>query len=93
MEDRKRFDASTHESLIIEFEIVVLQRTIECRMPAKTTLKKSLDSLKQCLHEEAGSWYDFNDAVIMDPLNREYLRHSMTLQECGCQNGSRLLVY
>ena len=93
MEDRKKFDALIQETLLIEFEIVVLGKTVECRVPAGSTLKKALTSLKQCLKEEAGAWYDFNEAIVMDPLSETYLYPLMTLKECGCHQGSRLLVF
>lgn len=93
MEDRPIFDVLTQEAYQIEFEIVALQKTVECRLSAKMTLKKAIESLKYCLKAESMAWFDFNDVIVMNPNTSQYLIPMMSLKECGCTNGCRLLVY
>ena len=92
MEGKENFNVSNNDLLLIEFEIVILEKVIECRVSCNSTLKKALHSLKQCL-DEASGWYDFKEAVVMDPISKNYLHPSLTLQECGCRQGTRLLVF
>ena len=93
MESKEKFNALTYEVVILEFEIVVLQRVFECSVTSNMTLKKALESLQDCCHDELVGWYDFADAIVMDARSKQYLKPSWTLAECGCSRGSKLLIY
>lgn len=79
------------EFLVIQFDFLLLNKTVECRVCSNSTLNKVLDALKIGLSEDE-LWYDFASLIVMDPTNKNILHPLKTMQENGCFDGCRLLV-
>lgn len=91
MDELKKSACLIDEFLVIQFDLLLLNKTVECRTSFNTTLNTCIEILKKELVEEA-LWYDFASVIIVDPSNKNILHPLKTMQENGCFDGCRLLV-
>lgn len=91
MEELKKSVYLIDEFFVIQFDFLLLNKTVECRISSGSTLNKCIEILKVNLNDEA-LWYDFNSVMVMDPVNKNILHPLKTMQENGCFDGCCLLV-
>ncbi len=93
MAEFKKLSFLNRQTVLVDFEVVLLKKNFECNFSIDTTFKEILLNIEESCLAVEDSFYDFKSAIIMDSKSKKYCEPSMKLKDTNCRRGSKYYIY
>jgi len=81
-----------NKMVILVFQILILNKVIECRVSRFGTFNQIMNSIQKALINEGIELYDLSNAKIIDLETKQCLDRNMSVEHYRFGNGKFLIV-